>query len=106
MTLSMRNRRPEAKESDTKSSDQRCWVPAGSLSAPASQRALAVTTFAHRQPFLAIQPVDLLQIHALSLSLEHDRQPSTAELATLVSDLAHPLANSIILPAKRLILPC
>ncbi|WP_206757888.1 hypothetical protein [Sphingomonas sp. CFBP 13706] len=38
--------------------------------------------------------------------LEQDRQPPVAEPTTLVHDLAHLHAESIILSATRLVLPC
>jgi hypothetical protein len=47
-----------------------------------------------------------LQVHYLALSLEQDRQTSIVEATTLVGDLAHPQTHSVVLPAKRLILPC
>jgi hypothetical protein len=41
----------------------------------------------------------------LTFTLEQDRQPAIAEPTTLVGDLAHQFAHSIILSAKRLVLP-
>ncbi|PTM44365.1 hypothetical protein C8J24_2568 [Sphingomonas aerolata] len=70
------------------------------------KRALAAATLAHRHPLLAIQPIHLLQVHASPLAPERDRQPPVAEPTTLVRDLAHPDAGSIVLPAKRFIMPC
>jgi hypothetical protein len=71
---------------------------------PRAQRSFPAT-LANREPLLAIQPVHLLQVHALAFTPEQDRQPAIAEPTTLVGDLAHPLADRIVLSAERLILP-
>src|SRR4029077_14007900 len=49
---------------------------------PRADRALATTPPANRKPFLAIQPVDLLQVHAPSLAFGHLPQPPVAEPAS------------------------
>lgn len=77
MTLSKRNRRPQANASDTKSSDQRWLVPSGSPSAPACQRPFPAAALAQCRPLLAIQSVHLLEVHALAFALELDRKPAT-----------------------------
>lgn len=71
-----------------------------------SQRSLPPTALAHRQPLLAVQPIHLLQVYVLALTLEQDRQQPIAEPASLVRDLAQPYTHDIIAPAQRLILPC
>ena len=49
---------------------------------PRADRALAATPPANRKSFLAIKPVDLLQIHALPLAFGHLPQPPIAEPAS------------------------
>lgn len=72
---------------------------------PRAQRPFPAATRAHRQPLFAIQPVHLLQVQVHAFTPEQDREPAIAEPATLVGELVHPLADSIILSAKRLMLP-
>src|SRR5205814_8648520 len=49
---------------------------------PRADRALPTTPPSNRKPFLPIQPVDLLQVHAPSLAFGHLPQPPVAEPAS------------------------
>jgi hypothetical protein len=67
--------------SDMKSSTQ-IWFGRLVQRCPHADRALAAAPPANRKPFLAIKPIDLLQVHATPLAFGHLPQPPVAEPAS------------------------
>ena len=66
---------------------------------PCSQRTLAPAAFAHHQPFLAIEPVELLPVQHDALAPEHKVQAPVAEPPSLRSQFLQPL------PEPRIVRP-
>src|SRR3546814_13462959 len=58
-------------------------------------RSLAAAPATHREPFLAVQPQQLLVVHGYALPRQHDTQPAVAEPATLAGQLTQPLADRL-----------
>jgi hypothetical protein len=56
--------------------------------APGSHGPLAATPPPDRQPFLSVEPVDLLVVRIKALALEQYAQPAIAEPATLAGDIS------------------
>ena len=66
---------------------------------PCSQRTLAPAAFAHHQPFLAIEPVELLPVQHDAFAPEHKVQAPVAEPPSLRSQFLQPL------PEPRIVRP-
>ena len=77
-----RKRRPSAKASDTKSSDQRWFVPLRhSHRRPRAERPLAAAALANDEPLLPVDPVELLVVHREALAPQQQVQTPVAEPA-------------------------
>lgn len=76
-------------------------VQAPALIGPVRQRhrrpraggALAATAPAHRQGLLAVEPEELLLVHADAFTLQQDAEPPVAEAALLRRQPSQPLAH-------------
>src|SRR4029077_18128584 len=55
----------------------------------------------HRQPFLAVKPIDLLEIHLRPLSLEHPPQTPVTEPSPDRPHLPQPLAQRPVVGSPR-----
>ena len=96
----MRKRRPSAKASDRKSRLQRWLGPCGSaIGALRAQRPLASAAPAHLQPFLAVEPAQLLVVHDDAFAREQDVQPAIAEPPANGRQFAQPR------PHRRIVRP-
>ena len=93
-TARIRKRRQAPKVSDRKSSDQRWFGLNGTgIGDAAAARPFAATTATDGQPFLAVNPVELLFIHHHALALQHDTDAPIAEPTPLLGDLVHFLTD-------------
>jgi len=78
------------------------FVPdAGALQYPLALPPAAA--FAHRQPFLAIEPVELLPVHRHALALQQKVKPAIAEASALGCRFPKPLSQvSVVRPARTI----
>jgi hypothetical protein len=79
-TTKMRNRRPSVSVPETKSSDGRWWSLRQCHWRSCPQGALAATTTSHLQPFLGIQPPQLLVFHADPSPFQQQLQAPPAKI--------------------------
>jgi hypothetical protein len=64
---------------------------------PRAERPLSAATATHRQALLAVQPMELLEVHAPSLTPRHLSQSPVPEPAALSSERAQKLAIRCII---------
>src|SRR5690606_10769858 len=60
---------------------------------PRAHRSSPRPALAHRQPFLAVEPVDAIDAGWLSLPPQQDEQPPIAKPAALIGKIAQPAAQ-------------
>ncbi|MEN9719243.1 MAG: hypothetical protein RIQ99_2121 [Pseudomonadota bacterium] len=62
----------------------------------AATRPFAAAPTANRQPFLPVEPVELLVVHDHTLAFQHDADPAIAKAAPLASDVLHGIADGTV----------
>jgi hypothetical protein len=87
-THKIRNRRPQLYASDTKSSDQRWFGPCGSTIG--AQCPFPAAKAAHLEPFLAIEPQQLLVVRRQALAGQQAAQAPIPEPPTLAQPVTLP----------------
>jgi hypothetical protein len=90
------------KASDTKSSDQRWFFDCGSHHRhPRSQGPLAPAAVANRQPFVPVDPEQLLVVHSAAFTLQQQVQTAVAEPAAVSRQRAKARAKRTIITSAR-----
>ena len=84
----MRNRRPQASWSWTKSTDQRAFSLDSTRIGVRNPTAPPSPPLAHRQAFFTIKPIDAVDARGLALLPQQDEQPTISETLPLVGEIA------------------
>jgi hypothetical protein len=70
---------------------------------PCAERALPAAAFPHDKPLLAVDPVELLVVHAHALPLQKKFQASVAEPPSLGSQFLEPRSQRGVVGTPRLV---